>query len=173
MAAINYEPLRYHAGVIQAAINLEFCGPEDDFGGVGLYTGKLEVAAIVTFLHIWTVNLNGQLPNFDMVVVATFSAQYEGIPIYLHGLSPEYHENPLIERYLNKGKALLSFLRHQAFGVPDKDHAFYQKYEFLGWFIVRGIYHLALMDRYKIEALTIKGHKHANQDSLPAHRFGR
>lgn len=76
---------------------------------------------------VGTVNLNGQLPNFDMVVVATFSAQYEGVPIYLHGLSPEYNENPVVERYLNKGKALLSFLYHQAFGIPDKDHSFFQK----------------------------------------------
>ncbi len=37
--AIKHEPLKYHAGIIQAAINLEFCGPEEDFGGLGLYTG--------------------------------------------------------------------------------------------------------------------------------------
>ena len=38
---LKFDNLEYHAGVIQAAFNLEFCGADDKFSGAGLYPGEI------------------------------------------------------------------------------------------------------------------------------------
>ena len=117
----SFSELEYHSGVIQAAINLEFCGGPY-FSTLGLYA----------------VNLNGELPNADLIITATLSVLYEGLNIRLHdGIMSNLHSDPKIQDYVLKGWNLFSFMSQQAIGIPLLDHSFYQK--------------------YKIEAITLKG----------------
>ena len=99
----------YHAGVIQGALNLEFCGDKDNFSGAGLYP----------------INLNGQLPNADLIATLVFSFYYESVPLWLHDqMDVPSHKNPHLRAYLENGRNLLSFFWNQALGMPVYDHSF-------------------------------------------------
>lgn len=136
--ALKFDRLKYHSGVIQAALNLEFCGDNDSFSGVGLYP----------------VNLNGQLPNADLIATLVYSFYYEGVNLWSHDqIDSWHHSNQKIQSFVDNGKKLLSFFWHQALGLPVQDHSFYQK--------------------FKIEAATLKGLKKSENDRIEAFRFGR
>ena len=100
--------------MIQAALNLEFCGNNDSFSGAGLYP----------------VNLNFQLPNADLIATLYYSFYYEGLNLWSHDQMNDWsHSNQILQSYVNNARKLLSFFWHQALGMPVFDHSFYQGFK--------------------------------------------
>ncbi|KAJ3328828.1 Glycosyl phosphatidyl inositol protein transamidase complex subunit [Blyttiomyces sp. JEL0837] len=119
-----FETLTLHGGVIEEGINMEFGGTEN-YDEMGLYS----------------VGVNGQQPNADMVMTVTAVSQAVGMPVTLHaGESPNLAKNP-VQEYLHKMEPVLEYMKLQALGLPVSHHAFFAKYDFV----------------YKIEGVTIRG----------------
>ncbi|KAI8824481.1 Gaa1-like protein [Fimicolochytrium jonesii] len=110
-AALRYDPLAVHSGVIQEALNLEL-------------TGSDEYAAV----EIDVTGLNGQLPNADLVSTVVLCNKYEGIPVALHqAVAPEKFESDW-NSYLFKADILKEYVKAQAAGLPRGNHALYARY---------------------------------------------
>ncbi|RKO89541.1 Gaa1-like protein, partial [Blyttiomyces helicus] len=111
-AALQFDPLENHAGVIQEAINLEF-GGNDDYAALGLYVE----------------GLNGQLSNADLITTFVRCAQYEGLPVRLHDIIPPRSFHSDLDHYLFSMKSIISYMKEQALGFPNDGHALFPRYK--------------------------------------------
>ncbi|KAI9351775.1 Gaa1-like protein [Zopfochytrium polystomum] len=109
------EPLHYHGGVIEEAINIEFPG-----GGSYDQVG------------IFPVGLNGQQPNADMVMTMAVLAQYGGIPVTLHKQGHIDPQDAAWKEYLLKFGQVADYMKVQALGMPTSHHALYPRYKIEG-----------------------------------------
>ncbi|KAI9208976.1 Gaa1-like protein [Polychytrium aggregatum] len=117
----RYESLRMRGGAIQQAINIEFDGL-DDYDSIGLLPD----------------GVNGQLCNLDVVFTTGVVAGVDQISVHLYdGETARGYQNTATDRYLFYLKAILLYMKRQAFGYPSAEHALYTT--------------------YKIEAITIAG----------------
>ncbi|KAJ1557613.1 Glycosyl phosphatidyl inositol protein transamidase complex subunit, partial [Nowakowskiella sp. JEL0078] len=140
---LKSETLKYHGGVIHEAINLEFCGTSSGYSAIGVFIE----------------GLNGQQSNCDMVTTVVRSAQAEGITIVQHDSSPSsayFIPGSLgiqfLDQYPAKFKKILKFMKSQALGIPRHAHG--------------------LLQKYRIEAVTIFGVRGEEWESIGALKFG-
>ena len=127
-SVIQYEPLQSHAGSLISAINLEFPGTQP-YNAVGLYT----------------IGINGLLPNTDLVTTVIRSIQYEGIPLQLYDGKFEGYQDSDWGKYKTSALLLWEFIKEQSLGLPDASHSLFPK--------------------YKVEGLTIRGLRHPNRQA--------
>ncbi|KAJ3114865.1 Glycosyl phosphatidyl inositol protein transamidase complex subunit, partial [Nowakowskiella sp. JEL0407] len=138
------EFLKYHGGLIQEAINVEFCGSTEEYYGIGVFVE----------------GFNGQQPNADMVTMVVRGAQYEGVNVYQHIPDSDPYSNSInkltgiriVDEYIQKSRMLWKFVKNQGFGVTNYGHSVFQK--------------------YRIEAVTIVGVKGSQFQTFGAYKFG-
>ncbi|KAI8909021.1 Gaa1-like protein [Gorgonomyces haynaldii] len=113
-------PIKYRAGPVRAAINIEFTGSQQ-FGDVGIYPE----------------GVNGKLPNADLVTTVVRALQYEGMNVYFHRNNIRLNSwDPWFLYYDIARQNLLDFLSSQALGLPTAAHSLYMQYKIDGISIV-------------------------------------
>ena len=120
------DPVLFHAGSIQAGINLDF-GNSSFYAGLAIKPGTIRSA-----MNSWLTfeeGANGQMPNLDLINISVLLAESEGVRVTLHGNDISVGVFPNHINYVVCLKSMLHMMKNQAFGEPTGAHGVFLKYK--------------------------------------------